>query len=150
LNFIDVLTWNANVDLRKSTLSNGKNASISDGLSSITKTVSTGYDGDRIPNIDDNQVILPPKRIEKDAAESVTGDYEPPDLDDFLWTGVDIAENVKRKAIDATNPKRKSARLTAMVSLNCGTSDEAAKVLVTIAKNGLDTRFEVTQEGSES
>ena len=94
--------------------------------------------------------MLPPKRIEKDAAEGAIGDYQT-HLDDILWTGVDVAENVhKRKGSDGDQPKKKSAKLTAMVSLNCGTSDEATKVFVTIAKNGLDTRFEVTQEGSES
>jgi len=68
-----------------------------------------------------------------------------------LWTGVDAVENVhKRKRSDGDLPKKKSAKLTAMVSLNCGSSDEDTKVLVTIAKNGLDTRFEVIQEGSES
>ncbi len=94
--------------------------------------------------------MLPPKRIEKGAAENATGDYET-QLDDILWTGADVAESVhKRKGSDGDLPKKKSAKLTAMVSLNCGTSDEATKVFVTIAKNGLDTRFEVTQEGSES
>jgi hypothetical protein len=94
--------------------------------------------------------MLPPRRTETDAAESATGECEP-HLDDILWTGVDVAENVqKRKGSDGELPRKKSTKLTAMVSLNYGTSDEATKVFVTIAKNGLDTRFEVTQEGSES
>jgi hypothetical protein len=93
--------------------------------------------------------MLPPKRSDKDTSESVTGDYEPR-LDDILWNDVDVVENVhKRKGTDIDLPKRKSAKLTAMVSLNCGASEEAAKVLITIAKNGVDTRFEVNQEGSE-
>lgn len=135
------MIYEAHIDYRKSSLSNGgNNHPISDSLSSAH----------HIPSIDDKQVMLPPKRIEKDPAEGTIGDYQT-HLDDILWTGVDVAENVhKRKGSDEDQPKKKSAKLTAMVSLNCGTSDEATKVLVTIAKNGLDTRFEVTQEGSES
>jgi len=120
----------------KTSLPNGNNEPISDSLSSA----------DHIPSTDDKQVMLPPKRTEKDAAESATGDH----LDDILWTGVDAVENThKRKGSDGDLPKKKSAKLTAMVSLNCGSSDEDTKVLVTIAKNGLDARFEVIQEGSE-
>jgi hypothetical protein len=134
--FIDVVIQKADIDYRKASLPNGNNESISDSLSA-----------DRIPSTDDKQVMLPPKRTEKDAAESATGDH----LNDILWTGVDAVENAhKRKGGDVDLPKKKSANLTAMVSLNCGSSDEDTKVLVTIAKNGLDTRFEVIQEGSES
>jgi hypothetical protein len=139
---------NAEVNSRKSTLPNGKDESISDSLPSTAKALSIGHDGNRIPYSDD-QAMLPPKRVDKDSAESVTEDYEPR-LDDILWNGVDIVENVnKRKGVDADLPKRKLAKLTAVVNLDCGTSDEATKVFVTIAKNGLNTRFEVTQEGSE-
>jgi hypothetical protein len=149
LDYIDVLILNTDMGFRKSAIPNGKNEATSNVLSSATRDIPTLYDGIQIPNIDDSQVMLPPKRSDKDASESVTGDYEPR-LDDVLWSGVDVTENVhKRKGTDVDLPTRKSAKLTAMVSLNCGTSDEAAKVLITIAKNGLDTRFEITQEGSE-
>lgn len=96
--------------------------------------------------------MLPPKEIERDVAESATGDYEP--HDEVLWTGVDVAENVhKQKGSDEDLPKMNSAKLTAKVSLNCGTSTGATTIFVTIAKNGMNdlaTRFEVTQDGLES
>jgi hypothetical protein len=93
-----------------------------------------------------------PERIEN-SAKGMIGDYQT-HLDHNLGTGGDFATNVhKRKGSDEEDedqPKKKSVKLTAMVSLNCGTSDEATKVLVKISNNSLDTRFEVTQEGSES
>ncbi|KAL5350977.1 hypothetical protein ACLOAV_004550 [Pseudogymnoascus australis] len=116
---------------RKSSLPDGNNDPVSDRISSA----------DHIPSID-KQVMLPPKEIERDVAKSATGDYEP-HLDD-------VAESTHRqKGSDEDLPEKKSAKLTTMVSLNCGTS---TKVVVTIAKNGncLDTRLEVTQEDSDS
>jgi hypothetical protein len=131
----------ADIGCRELSLPDGNNEPVSERLSSA----------DHIPSID-KQVMLPPKQIEGDVAESVTGDYEP--HDGVLWTGADVAENVhKKKGSDEDLPKKNSAKLTAKVSLNCGTSTEATKVFVTIEKygmNGLDTRFEVTQDGSES
>ena len=104
--------------------------------------MSAGYDGEHIASTD-KQVMLPPKRTR---AESETGDYEP-HLDE--WTGAAETPKKRKESSDTDLPKN-SGKLTAMVRLNCGTGDEAARVSVTIAKNGLDTRFEVTQEGLES
>ncbi|KFY05183.1 hypothetical protein O988_00203 [Pseudogymnoascus sp. VKM F-3808] len=120
---------------RKSSPPDGNNDPVSDRTSSA----------DHIPSIDDKQVMLPPKQTERDLAESATGDYEP-HLDN-------VAESTHRqKGSDENLPEKKSAKVTTMVSLDCGTSTGATKVFVTIAKNGncLDTRFEVTQEDSDS
>lgn len=130
----------AKIECRELSLPDGDNEPVLKRLSSA----------DHIPSIDDKQVMLPPKQVERDVANSATGDYEP-HLDEALWTGVDVADNVhKQKGSGEDLPEKKSAKLTAMVSLSCGTSTGATRVFVTIAKNGLDTRFEVTQDGSES
>lgn len=128
----------AKIECRELSLPDGDNEPVLKRLSSA----------DHIPSIDDKQVMLPPKQVERDVANSATGDYEP-HLDEALWTGVDVADNVhKQKGSGEDLPEKKSAKLTAMVSLSCSTG--ATRVFVTIAKNGLDTRLEVTQDGSES
>lgn len=113
----------------------------------VQSFISNLHDGSQITSNDQNRVMPPPKRVDKNAPDA-TGDYEPP-LDSI--NGLDVIGVYKHNGNDADLPERISERkpakkLTAMVSLE---NDEASKVSITIAKNGLDTRFEVFQDGYE-
>ncbi|KAM3067174.1 hypothetical protein ACMFMG_011727 [Clarireedia jacksonii] len=98
-------------------------------------------DSDRISNIAENPVIVPPIQNEKDAAESVAGGREP-HQDEVSWKEVKKRKTL-HEYVDVDPPKKRLPEFNAKVSLDC---DGDTRLFITITKNGPNTRFEVAQE----